>query len=312
MFNNNGENGAPATLLGTSSIVVLNNFPTDSEYSIGGQDAYLQEAWLNFNPPISVNSNFTFVVEPSSTTVEFPIFLKPTAGAKSYNDFWTNSGGTWNLKKKNVGQSRLGLTLFQDSETSVPAVINQIVDLSQVAEGSSLQLSAQFSGNALEYRWYKDGQLLAGQIRSTLQFVDIDNDDLGKYRVEASNDKGTISSAEGEVKIAENAPKIVTQQGSGGFISLGDMARFSVSASGQNLTYQWKRNGEEIQGADESSYSFRVEEGDYSASFQVMVSNSSGSATANFNIRRLTTYQNLFCLKVHMLRGMDSVFAYKA
>ncbi|HVW77398.1 MAG TPA: immunoglobulin domain-containing protein [Alloacidobacterium sp.] len=77
------------------------------------------------------------------------------------------------------------------------------------------------------------------------------------------------------------APVIVTQPASQ-TVPLGISATFSVAASGASpMSYQWERNGKPITGASSLSYTIeQVQETDNGASFSVIVSNASGTATS--------------------------------
>ncbi|HEY8716940.1 MAG TPA: immunoglobulin domain-containing protein, partial [Candidatus Acidoferrum sp.] len=77
------------------------------------------------------------------------------------------------------------------------------------------------------------------------------------------------------------APAITTQPASQ-TITAGQPVAFSVAASGTGpLTYQWKRNGAAISGANQASYSTSTSTSDNGAQFSATVSNSAGAATSN-------------------------------
>lgn len=289
LYSNDGESGRPGTLLATQPGIALNDYPTVSKYTNESGDIYLQELWVNFDPPISVNANFTVTVRFTSAGVEFPTFRKPTSGLDSYNDFWVKSGNDWALKKiggAGLG-SRIGISLWQENETELPALSSPLPPLTRTAEQGSLTLTATASGNALQYQWFKNETLLEDQIRNVLVFVELDENDVGIYRVRVFNDKGEVTSSDAEVAIAANAPKIVSSSGDGSFVALDETAFFSVTASGQNNKYEWFRNGTLIDGANATSYSTQVTSSTYNDAFEVKVSNSVGSVTRSFSVNRV-------------------------
>ena len=79
-----------------------------------------------------------------------------------------------------------------------------------------------------------------------------------------------------------SAPTIGTHPASR-TVSVGQPATFSVSATGTGtLSYQWQRNGADIEGATGSSYTLAAATaGDSGARFRVIVTNAAGSATSN-------------------------------
>ncbi|HEV7860549.1 MAG TPA: PQQ-dependent sugar dehydrogenase [Pyrinomonadaceae bacterium] len=81
---------------------------------------------------------------------------------------------------------------------------------------------------------------------------------------------------------ASLAPSITTQPASQSALA-GQPVTFSVAASGsQPLSYQWQRNGVNINGATGASYTIpAVAPGDNNAHFRVIVTNTFGSTTSN-------------------------------
>src|SRR5688572_10861218 len=65
-------------------------------------------------------------------------------------------------------------------------------------------------------------------------------------------------------------------------VTVGQPATFTVQASGDSLRYQWKRNGFDIPGATNASYTLQntviTDNGD---KFRVVVSNAGGDALSN-------------------------------
>jgi hypothetical protein len=78
------------------------------------------------------------------------------------------------------------------------------------------------------------------------------------------------------------APAIVTQPASK-TVRAGQTAKFTVTASGSNpLSYQWRKNGLDIAGANGSSYlTPAVTTGDDGSLFSVAVSNTAGTVTSD-------------------------------
>jgi hypothetical protein len=90
-----------------------------------------------------------------------------------------------------------------------------------------------------------------------------------------------------EVITQGGASPLITTQPADFTASLGTNATFSVRATGQNLSYQWRRNGVDISSAKSSSYTITstslANAGDYS----VVVSSDNGSASVTSQIAKL-------------------------
>jgi glucose/arabinose dehydrogenase len=80
---------------------------------------------------------------------------------------------------------------------------------------------------------------------------------------------------------ASLAPFILTQP-SNQTVAEGQPVTFSVAAAGSGtLAYQWRRNGNDIAGANSSSYTFTPTLADTNSTYSVFVSNSAGNVTSN-------------------------------
>lgn len=65
-------------------------------------------------------------------------------------------------------------------------------------------------------------------------------------------------------------------------VTVGQSVIFTVTASGDNLSYQWQRDGKDIAGATSASYTLpAAQAGDNGAAFAVVVRNAGGSVTSS-------------------------------
>lgn len=88
---------------------------------------------------------------------------------------------------------------------------------------------------------------------------------------------------------APAAPSITTQPANQS-VTAGQTAMFSVSATGTALSYQWQRNGTDIQGATGSSYTTpATTSADNGAMYRVVVSNPGGSVTSGAALLTVTS-----------------------
>jgi hypothetical protein len=141
-----------------------------------------------------------------------------------------------------------------------------------------------FSGPALPITLYA-GQSLTGSVTfkptaaqtytGTLQFVRSNSNNYG-FSISLSG------AGSAPVSNSAIAPSI-TSQPSSAKITAGQSATFQVAATGTApMTYQWKKNGAAVSGANASTYTTPAETtADNNAQFTVSVSNSAGTATSS-------------------------------
>jgi hypothetical protein len=90
-----------------------------------------------------------------------------------------------------------------------------------------------------------------------------------------------------EVITQGGASPVITNQPADFTAPLGTNATFSVQATGQNLSYQWKRNGVDISSANSNSYTIGSASFANSGDYSVVISSDNGSAPVTSQIAKL-------------------------
>ncbi len=154
---------------------------------------------------------------------------------------------------------------------------NQVVTL-----GETATFTVEASGTApLTYQWQKNGINLPGATMATYTTPPVTAEDNGSlFCVVVSNGAGSVISLQRSLKV--NFPPVITTQPRDATVNAGRAAKFTVKATGQSLTYQWRKNGANITGATQSNYTTPpAASGDNGALFSVLVTNSYGSTTSS-------------------------------
>jgi hypothetical protein len=169
-----------------------------------------------------------------------------------------------------------------------PVILTQPANQS-VLSGQRATFSVSASGSApLSYQWRKNGAAIAAATSASYTTPPETAADNGaSFAVLVSDAAGSVTSRAANLTV--NAPPpappppptILTQPANQGVLS-GQSATFSVSASGSApLSYQWRKNGTAISGANAASYTTPAEtSSDNGALFAVIVTNPAGSVTS--------------------------------
>ena len=189
-----------------------------------------------------------------------------SATSSPYSAQWTN--GT----QANLGAGAYALTavaLDNNNLSRTSPVVNVTIlptefvfaivtpPASQTAKmGSSVTLSVATTGTgSVAYQWYQNGTMLAGQTESTLTLFPLNSTNAGSYTVTATSGGLTLTSAPPAV-VTVAQPPVITTQPLGQTNTIGANVVLSVTASGDGpFSYQWLRNGANIPGATNSTYS---------------------------------------------------------
>ncbi|HVY70035.1 MAG TPA: tandem-95 repeat protein [Verrucomicrobiae bacterium] len=174
------------------------------------------------------------------------------------------------------------------SVTSAPAILRVVVPptianppASQtVVAGQSVTFSVSVNGSApLSYQWQHDEKDILGAVGQVFGVEKTKATDAGKYRVLVSNDGGNVTSADAVLIVQE--PPSITGQPKSQTVQVGQSVTFTVDATGNGLSYQWRLNGVNIDGETNKDYTILSVKASNSGSYTVVVSSPSGTATSD-------------------------------
>ncbi len=168
--------------------------------------------------------------------------------------------------------------------TSQPQPSNLTVQV-----GSNVTMSVGASGNQLSYQWKKDNVSIPAAVNPsaitpTLNLTNVQLDDAGSYVAVVSNPSGSTPSNPVTLNVSTDPvppPPNITTQPADTTVTVGSPASLFVAATGDNLFYQWFKNGTLIPGATGAALNFGNAQISNSATYTVVVSNSSGSVTSS-------------------------------
>jgi hypothetical protein len=156
-----------------------------------------------------------------------------------------------------------------------------------VRVGSNVTMAVGASGNALMYRWQKDGQPISGNSSAstpTLVLTNLQHSDAASYTAVVTNAGGSVTSNAVKLMVSDGAvppAPAITAQPANTSVTVGSTASLSVQASGDNLFYQWFKNAVLIPGATARQLVIPNAQVTDAASYSVVVSNSSGSVSSS-------------------------------
>ncbi len=212
-----------------------------------------------------------------ATSATYTVASAAAANAGSYDVVVTNTCGT---------ETSVAVTVTINDAPSITAQPTAQSNCS--GSDVTFNVTATTATGTLSYQWKKDGANIAGATTSSYT-VAASTANAGNYSVEVSN--GTCAVTSNAVALTVTPATSITTHPAAVTACQGN-ATFTVVAAGANLTYQWRKNGTNIAGATNASYTIAVaeaNEGDYS----VVVTGTCGSATSN-----AATLNHTFCTSV--------------
>jgi hypothetical protein len=166
----------------------------------------------------------------------------------------------------------------QVSVDEAPVITVEPQDVA-VCEGQTASMQVEASGGGLRYQWYAGGAAIPGATGATVEQAVVAAMDGLRLRCVVSNDCGQAESREAVLTV-KRAPQIV-EQPQGGQVSVGGTIQLRVVAQGENLRYQWKKDGQPIAGATDAAYEIRNFGSSDAGRYMVEVSNECGTVSSS-------------------------------
>jgi Tol biopolymer transport system component len=206
----------------------------------------------------------------NSASLTFNSVALPNAG--TYSVMVSNSAGA-------VVSSNVTLDVHPAVGVISPSITSQPSTVIVPSGGSAMLAVGATGSGPLSYQWIFNGTAIPGATLPVLTLNNVGNANVGNYMVTVANSVSSTASQTVEL-ILLGAP-VITQDPVATTAIQGNSARFSVSATGSGLRYQWLRNGNQIPGATEATYDTpSLVEANSGTVYSVMVYNGAGLVTS--------------------------------
>ncbi len=200
------------------------------------------------------------------------------------------------LTSVNQIQQDTGFTFFTALPASTAAVLRTMIDgqplegapmITQnpapqsVTLGGTATFSATATGNEpLNYQWSFEGQELSGATSATLTLTNVQLADMGHYRVTVTNDVSIATSEAALLVVTGVAPSFLSDPVSQTVNAGSNVVFTSLAAGSPTMSYQWRRNGQPIDGATAATLTLNNVQAANAGNYDVVATNDDGSATS--------------------------------
>lgn len=138
--------------------------------------------------------------------------------------------------------------------------------------------TAAVGGTPPGYQWQFNGVNIPGATSSTLVLNNVQATNAGSYRAVVTNASGTSFTAGANLTVGVSPT--ISSQPTNLTVIAGSPANFSVTASGGALNYQWRFNGNDLNGETGSVLAILSAQTPQEGGYSVVVSNATGSVTS--------------------------------
>jgi len=169
-----------------------------------------------------------------------------------------------------------------------PHWVTQPGSVSTYVGGTASFLASANGTEPLAYQWYRNGLPLAGQTRTLLWLDNVTAAQAGDYYLTVTNAFGAVTSATVHLTVETPLTPIIVLQPAGGAVAAGGYYSLSAAVLGQPpLSYQWFRDGAELQDATNRQWTFDSIQAADAGSYSLKAWNSNGvvwSLSANISV----------------------------
>lgn len=278
--NLNGSVTSNPAVITVDDPIGISSFPPPTLNVNLGASASIAVVATGTNLSYQWSKNGNAIIGANAATYTIPTTVAGDAG--SYVVTVSNPLSTLSLSPTNL------IIIFP------PPVITTQPISQTVALGQSASFTVVANGQGLSYSWGKVGSgPIAGTNAPTYSIPSVTANDVGGYFVVVSNNGGQAGSV--TVFLTVTGAPVITSQPLSRAIQVGSPVTFAVAAtSSSSIAYQWKKNGVDIAGATNASYTISsVVVGD-AANYSVLLTNAvgptvSGLATLTVLTQVITT-----------------------
>jgi gliding motility-associated-like protein len=249
---------------------------------------------LTLYPPTAITSQPVNLTQCAGTNATFSVTA--TGNNLTYQWYFNGSsisgatGASYtinNISAANAGNYYVRVTgtcgIIQSNTVALAlypatAISTQPVSLTQCA-GTNATFSVTATGNNLTYQWYFNGSSISGATGASYTINNISAANAGNYYVTVTGTCGSVQS--NTVTLALHPPTAISTQPVSLTQCAGTNATFSVTATGNNLAYQWYFNGSSISGATGASYTINNISVANAGNYYVVVTGTCGNVTSN-------------------------------
>lgn len=250
--------------------------PTPSQILCAGSSVTLQ--WTSYGVSsvivaVSSDGGNTFTTlgtlssqdGQNSQTVTLPSTLQP--------------GNQYRIRLTDASDNSISSTT-QNLTVAAPTSITTHPQSATVCDGATVTFSVTANGSNLTYRWRRNGTDIPGATSPSLVLTNVTQANAGTYDCVVSGACGPAVTSNAAT-LTVNPPTTITAHPQSATVCQGTSYTFSVTASGGNLRYQWRKDNQDISGATSSSYTITSVALADTGYYSCVISGDCGTVTSN-------------------------------
>ncbi|MFO7368830.1 MAG: immunoglobulin domain-containing protein [Bacteroidales bacterium] len=199
-----------------------------------------------------------------------------------------------------------------------PVIISNPVDLLR-CEGDNANFTVNVTGSAISYQWQKnginltDGVRISGTQSSSLSISQVNGTDIGNYTCVITGSCSAVSTHPAALSV--DTSLAITSQPDNVETCLNSNVFFTISATGNNPSFQWLKDGINLPGATGSTLVINNVQNTHAGNYSCVVSNSCGR-TVTSDPANLSINESVLIIQqpsnIQLCEGENAIFTIQA
>jgi len=264
-----------------------------TEQSVGTLPAWDRYFWLGWLPKSTITTNPQEITDlkgrntPDDANRKYILQIKAGDERGCGGTYKEKYDGKWYAYNVDAGGTLSFTEGIDNSVVISPVAITAQPVAVTVVVGQAATFSVQASGSpAPAFQWYKNGTAIPGATTSSLSFGSVAETDAATYTATVKNShNGTdynLTTVPAVLTVTVIAPPIFNTHPMNQVELVGSRVTLSSAIQGlATTTFQWKKNGEPINGATNATLVFSLTATSDTGTYTVVATNSKGSTTSN-------------------------------
>ncbi|MES2766533.1 MAG: choice-of-anchor V domain-containing protein, partial [Bacteroidota bacterium] len=206
-----------------------------------------------------------------------------SAGTYSYSvPANTTPGSQYRIRITDNSNATLTSTSSAFSVGGAASITTQPTASQNVCPGQPVTFSVVASGAGNTYQWFREGQQITGATLASYTISGVATTDAGRYHVVVSNACTTTPVISTDAMLTVGTPTIITNSPvASQTVCPNQAVVLSATATGANLTYQWRKDGAAINGQTSPSMTVTVVNAQQEGSYTVTVTGTCGTQNSS-------------------------------
>ncbi len=188
-------------------------------------------------------------------------------------------GNQYRIRLSDASDNTISSTT-QNLTLSAPTSITAHPQNASACEGSTVSFIVTASGSNLTYRWRRNGTDVPGGTGATLTIPNVTQAQAGSYDCVVSGACGQPVTSN-TATLTVNPQTTITAHPQSATVCQGASVTFSVTATGSNLRYQWRKGNSDIAGATSATYTIATVALADTGLYACVVTGDCGAPTSN-------------------------------